>query len=346
MFQDRHRSLYRCGTDRRALLPKPANGSIFTGHKSHDMYRMMNAKQAAHGLTPARLPTSLTDEASIPQVGLQYPLSTHYLPTAQVPPYQYWPTASAYASHQHHTPYLINANMPYDIQIEHSLRRRALQYVRQHSRPRSASNPVCVAPDETSGPKTDTKNSQPSLRPRRSNAKACSQDRLQTLIAQTSLLTSLLQVYPASVDQDKLREDISTLASTHAEYMKAWIETSGTCSKGRKRMRSDTDSAIDMADIEPESPLKEHARGMVAHVNESMRVESERRKERGEELMKIMRSNAEIWGKHGGSIVDAFGDKEQEETGEGEESEASHERSQAGQVDECDDDDGESEDEL
>lgn len=65
-------------------------------------------------------------------------------------------------------------------------------------------------------------------------------DHLTPLIAQSQVLTSLLQKYPESWDKRGVREDVAMLVSVQNERLGMWMKDEG---KGRKRGESQSKSS-------------------------------------------------------------------------------------------------------
>lgn len=122
-----------------------------------------------------------------------------------VPPYE-----SPYA--RHHS----NMGVTTSGHSENMLRKKAIQHVRDSSRPQLHKKILSDDPDETSGDDSE--------QPGRSHIYQDPKDHISPLIAQTALLKSLLQCYEKSTDQVSLREDISLLVGVQKKKIGEWIQ--------------------------------------------------------------------------------------------------------------------------
>jgi hypothetical protein len=68
------------------------------------------------------------------------------------------------------------------------------------------------------------------------------------IIELSSLVTSLLRIYPHSADQKGLREEISMMVSMQNQHITKWIKSE--CQSSRKHRKSSPDSAVSLGDIE------------------------------------------------------------------------------------------------
>ncbi|KAF2028923.1 hypothetical protein EK21DRAFT_68710 [Setomelanomma holmii] len=239
-FQDRHRKLYTYRPPRTALASKPANGSTFTGDKSNDLYRMVNAKMTAEGWyangTYGRPPVVRPHVSYGIPFDVHYPLSAQYLAQATTAPTQ---KSSSYAHHHERMGVTIAGDS------EDMLRKKAVQCIRDYSRPQPRNKTLSDDPDETSASETEQTPRKPGkIGHSKLNIYQDPNDHLTPLITQTTLITSLLQVYPRSIYQKSLREDIAMLVSVQNQCMTDWLKSESASSK--KRRRSNTDSAIDV----------------------------------------------------------------------------------------------------
>jgi len=123
-----------------------------------------------------------------------------------VPPYE-----SPYA--RHHS----NMGVTTSGHSENMLRRKAIQHVRDSSRPQLHKKMLSDDPDETSDDDSD--------QPGRSHIYQDPNDHLSPLIRQAALLNSLLQCYEKSTDQAGLREDISLLVDVQKKKVGEWIQS-------------------------------------------------------------------------------------------------------------------------
>ncbi|KAI4663127.1 uncharacterized protein J4E88_010832 [Alternaria novae-zelandiae] len=259
-----YRELYSYGVSRPALAAMPANGSTFTGHQSHDIYRMMSAKITA---APEVSPNAAWGRHTLNvPFEVQYPLSAPVL--AQHAP-QHQP---AYAQHYHvQVPSNTYVLPMVPSQNENSLRRRAVHHIQEYSRTSPQKRKFADA-DLAETSDGEAKEHQRHARPKssrpitQSNATPASRVRnvdqhrnhpptvhrdpdanllISHLIEHTSLITSLLQVYPHSTDKRGLQNDISMMVQIQNQYMSAWMESESLSS--RKRMKSGGDGGVSLA---------------------------------------------------------------------------------------------------
>ncbi|KAI4930416.1 hypothetical protein J4E85_005043 [Alternaria conjuncta] len=259
-----YRELYSYGVSRPALAAMPANGSTFTGHQSHDIYRMMSAKitaapdissNAAWGRHTLNVPFEV-----------QYPLSAPVL-AQHAPQHQ-----QSYAQHYHvQVPSNTYVLPMVPSQNEDSLRRRAVHHIQEYSRPspqkrKLADADLAVTNDDEvrdhqrhARPQSSRPTTQSNATPV-SRARNVDQHRNHTptvhrdpdpnllvshLIEHTSLITSLLQVYPHSTDKKGLQNDISMMVQIQNQYMSAWMEVESQSS--RKRTKNNGDGTVSLA---------------------------------------------------------------------------------------------------
>ena len=310
-FLDRHRKLYTYRPPRTALAPKPANGSTFTGHKGDDMYRMMNAKMTAVGCPPPapyEAPPGAYGNVSydVP-FEVQYPMSARYL--AQQPATQ----------DQHQSPYAqCHRRMGISLsgESEDTLRKKAVQYIRECSRPQPHNKMLSDDTDETSPSNSDATiptdlpaaycaipvaHTSPATRTPNSKVLHVYNDpnnHITQLIAQTSLLTSLMQVYHKSTDQRGLREDIVMLVSVQNQCVNKWMKAESQIS--RKRPRSNTGSAISVG-----SEALDVGRAQKTVTGKS--AEEDEEKKRDEEVRELLSAGAGMWQDGSGvGVADVF----------------------------------------
>jgi hypothetical protein len=270
MFQDRHSKLYTSKNSRPAIAPRPANGSTFTGHPGHDMYRMHTAKMAGD---PQHTRSGLSFE-------MQYPISTRYL--ASQP-------STAHAPARPNIPYFprIPPGYAYAASVplnEEQLRNKALQYAREYSRsPRKRKMANSI--DETSGPVTILPDPHFQLTP---------------LIEQACLLTSLLRVYPQSTDQKGLREDIAMLASIQNQHLADWLNFE--VGQSRKIASPHTPRVSRNATVVFDKPAP---RSLTAEEV----IEAERKRKQDEEVRSLLSAGATVWQDGSGlSVADVYSD--------------------------------------
>ncbi|KAI4632677.1 hypothetical protein J4E80_000034 [Alternaria sp. BMP 0032] len=303
-----YRELYSYGVSRPALAAMPANGSTFTGHQSHDIYRMMSAKiTAAPDISPNAAWGRHT--LNVP-FEVQYPLSAPVL-AQHAPQHQ-----SSYAQHYHiQVPSNTYVLPMVPSQNEDSLRRRAVHHIQEYSRPSPQKRKLADADlAETSDdearehhrharPQSSRPTTQSSATPasRVRNAEQHMNHRptvhrdpdpnllVSHLIEHTSLITSLLQVYPHSTDKRGLQNDISMMVQIQNQYMGAWMETESQSS--RKKMKSNGDGAASQAS-HPESTT-----------TPTMRIQNEK----DHTLRQVLSADADMWQDGTGhGVADAF----------------------------------------
>ncbi|KAF1844293.1 uncharacterized protein K460DRAFT_419221 [Cucurbitaria berberidis CBS 394.84] len=326
-FLDRgYRKLYSYRPSRPALAPKPANGSTFTGHKSHDIYRMMNAKMiAAPGGSVNEMPGYRSLGYYDVPFEVQYPMSAQFLTQhtgalnqRQDPSVQYY---------NHHTPKL-NAYPLVPNQDEEMLRKKAVQYVREYSRPSARKRRLSDAdPDETST--SESEHPAEVVRPSVLSSTArpgpaslswplTSEEGLNNrklaihhdndpnsditqITEHTSLLTSLLQLYPHSTNQKGIREDIAMLVSVQNQRVKEWMKIESQ--NARKRRKSNTDSTISVSHRKDGSVQSAMATGIRAQ----QQLEQEKRKGQDDEMRRVFSATANMWQDGSGQgVADVF----------------------------------------
>ncbi|KAH9869936.1 hypothetical protein J1614_006857 [Plenodomus biglobosus] len=269
MFVDKgYRKLYSYRQSRPALVPKPANGTTFTGHKNQDVYRAMNTKIAAVSETnPSRGPDPL--QQAVP-FEVQFPMSARFLAKrAATNPM----VLSFIQQHGVQVPATTNALNP--AHDEALLRKKAihtseseeLAVVRRKttkpstpqteinsatSMPKAMSIPN-VDPHTTPGPTKSSSASTPALPSARQKGKLpIHRDVSQTtpttpnqagstptdlahLIEYTTLLMSLMQLYPTSHNQSGLRHDIALLASINTQHLEAWQKSEAAAATASRK---------------------------------------------------------------------------------------------------------------
>jgi hypothetical protein len=252
-FKKRHRKLYAYHPDRPALAPKPASGNTLTGDKSGDMYRMMNAKGIAAGWTlpltaanstPPIAPANWTPPTATANVtygvpfAVQYPMSAQYMSQqpVSVPIHSY---ESPYARYHNSMGVTLSGDS------EDMLREKALQYARESSWLHNRKNVLSSDPDETSADESAAASPSITVSMYSGSSSAVKKKKLQVyqdpnkhispLITQTSLLTSLLQIYHKSTDQKGLREDIAMLVLVQNQRVKEWMRVESETVRERRR---------------------------------------------------------------------------------------------------------------
>ncbi|OAL56332.1 hypothetical protein IQ07DRAFT_651093 [Pyrenochaeta sp. DS3sAY3a] len=180
---------------RPVLAPRPAHGNTFTGHRSHDIYRMMNAKHSAaprlYNGVPHAVPAytqpfeerypAIARAAASQRNQPPHTPATHipsaYVPSAYLPsnygPSTYGPSPYGLPTygpptytnpHTHQFPpvprfHILPSNH------EDDLRKKAMQYIRESSKPDPRKRKLSeVDPEETSASESE-KPSKPKARP-------------------------------------------------------------------------------------------------------------------------------------------------------------------------------------
>jgi hypothetical protein len=227
-IQHERRITYMSRPRRTALTQKSANAGMSTSKTSsasNDVPPTVNAKAAAVTGPP------LAQQGKLVPFEVQYPLSARFLAQRQALQAQqqtlYTPTFT-------HMGTLLNSS------TEDLLRQKALWYIREHSRPQPFRKILAADLDETSASETehpisDRKTGATASSPVKTKKMSVYQDPsdlLTPLIAQSSLVHSLLNIYPRSTNKKGLREDISMLLSVQNQNVHAWMNA-----ESRKRRR-------------------------------------------------------------------------------------------------------------
>jgi hypothetical protein len=303
MSQDRHNKLYSYITPRPALTPRAANGTTFTGHPGHDMFRMRAAKMATTGW---HVSAPQQDRQDIPFAArhlASQPGGAQYAP-ARIPYFPHPPPA-----YPHHV-------IPMHLNEEY-LRSKALQYVRECSRSSPWKRKMAEDPDETSESDSteDDLAVEPSLRKSLFESAGDKHVRfkngpvnilpdphfqLMPLIEQASLLTSLLRVYPRSIDQKGLREDIAMLASVQNQHLADWLNFE--VGQSRKIRSPHTPRVSRSLVASPSKPVPRPP--SVAEV-----AEAERRSKQDDKVRGLLSADARVWQDGSGlSVADVYSD--------------------------------------
>ncbi|CAO2652530.1 Nn.00g008130.m01.CDS01 [Neocucurbitaria sp. VM-36] len=328
-FIDRgYKKLYSYRPSRPALAPKPANGNTFTGHKSHDIYRMMNAKIAV-APTWRENETPASKNLGNPHLpfAVQYPISAQYLARHSGTLNQRQPPSVQYYGHDTRQ---LKERFSVPARNEEMLRKRALQYVREYSRPSPRKRRLSDAdPDETSSSEPEqltvashSSFSKPTAHPSLTSLSSPFPFTEKThktklpvfhdpnfdisqLTEHTSLLTSLLQAYPNSPDQKGLREDIAMLVSVQNQRVRTWMKSESQIARMRRKSNH-TDSA---------NSVVSHVDGNVESANLSaamsaqQRLENEKKKQQDNEMRQIFSATANMWQDGSGQgVADVFAD--------------------------------------
>jgi hypothetical protein len=211
-FRHHHHKTYVSPPARPALKPKPAKGNTFTGDKGSDLYRMINAEATVVSWNPP--PPRAPVGYGVP-FEVRYPMSAQYLAQQPPTPRQY---QSPYALHHSHM------GVPLDGDSEDMLRKKVRPYTQTPSDD-SYTNESSTRRRKPSN--TDTPSSTTPSRKKIHVYKDKDKDKnntLPTLVAHSSLLTSLLQIYPKSIDQKGLRQDIACLVSAQKQRVDEWTK--------------------------------------------------------------------------------------------------------------------------
>lgn len=293
-FQNRHSKLYTYKAPRLALAPKPANGSTFTGHPGHDMYRMRTAKMA---------PPAWNQQVwqGLP-FELQYPMSAQYL--ASHPSSNHLPPGPAMQYYSSPPLPYVQYTAPPTLS-EDQLRNKALQYVREYLRASPRKRKMPDDPGETSDsePGKIDLESAPHLRdphtPRAPSSSSISRAKknpvtilpdphfkLPPLVEQASLLTCLLQAYPHSNDQKNLRKDIARLATVQNQHLADWLNFE--VGQSRKLVSAHKPRVSESVAASPTKPV-------VPRLTNGERAEVGTKSKQDEEIRGLLSADAEMW---------------------------------------------------
>jgi hypothetical protein len=200
---------------------------------------------------------------------------------------------------------------------EEYLRSKALQYVRECSRSSPWKRKMAEDPDETSESDSteDDLAVEPSLRKSLFESAGDKHVRfkngpvnilpdphfqLMPLIEQASLLTSLLRVYPRSIDQKGLREDIAMLASVQNQHLADWLNFE--VGQSRKIRSPHTPRVSRSLVASPSKPVPRPP--SVAEV-----AEAERRSKQDDKVRGLLSADARVWQDGSGlSVADVYSD--------------------------------------
>ncbi|KAJ4360234.1 uncharacterized protein N0V89_000794 [Didymosphaeria variabile] len=256
-----------------------------SGHQSHDIYRhyvdmkdapappgfaigcaKLSAEVSAGRSKSKRLapnlhmhPTYVNEYGQVNEgvVGQPYakPLQMRY----QSFPHDYRAHTTSY-----HTP--IHGHPIFPVLNEEHLRKRAVQLVLDHSRPRSRKRRLSDDPDETSSSEYEDADEQPGKKVKISSfterpatpsrlsdevipstpSTGISEDhifdrklKLAELVEHTQLLTAMLMTYPRSSDCEGMREDIAMLATVTDKRLASWVSAESEFERDtRQRLNS------------------------------------------------------------------------------------------------------------
>jgi hypothetical protein len=242
---------------------------------------------------------------------VQYPLSAHVLAQQQNASHHQSPYM------QHHQVQAPSNTYGFPMAPSHNerlLRRRAIQYLREFPRPSPHKRRLSDAdPDETSDDKAEEYQQHTKLQPNTSIPQSgsmppstvCNVDchithksiihrdpdpnfLVRHLIEHTSLITSLLQLYPHSTDQKGLRNDVSMMVQVQNQYVTDWMKAESQCSR---KPQKNNESTVSL-DNRPQ-PI----------INPATRV----RNEQDLALRQILSANADMWQDDTGhGVADVF----------------------------------------
>ncbi|CAI9630375.1 unnamed protein product [Alternaria burnsii] len=261
-----YRDPYSYHPSRTALTAIPPNGSTFTGHQSHDIYRMMNAKITA---APNASPNAAWGRHTLNvPFEVQYPLSSQvFMQQQNTSEYQ-----SPYSqNHQAQIPPNTYGYPTVPSQSEDLLRRRAIHYIQEFSRHTPLKRWLSDAgPEKTSGDEAEGHEEHVRPQPNSSTAQSHSmppstirnircyinhkptthQDPdpdllVRHLIEHTSLITSLLQLCPHSTDPKGLKNDISMMVQIQNQYVTEWMKAESLDSHKRRKIDGDNTVSLD-----------------------------------------------------------------------------------------------------
>ncbi|USP80257.1 hypothetical protein yc1106_07531 [Curvularia clavata] len=286
-------NMYNYVASRPALTRLPPKRSTYNTHQSHDVYKAMSERRAAE--------PQFNHCAFQGSVGHAFPFQVQYPLPAQPLAYQQVRRSFPPWYGQYYQ-YPVQPVQHYTItsQSEEMLRKESTRYIQEFSRtPAHKLTPSITDPREKKSGEAEQDNSHrefsedssreilatnlfsdyrignyPRSEPTVSQVL---QSNLNSLTKHTSLLTSLLQIYPYSSDQKGLLEDIREMASIQNHYMTTWLDSTSQGSSKRKERSSD--SAIG-----PETQPKATVNLQTAASNDKDR-----------ELRQVFAATAAIW---------------------------------------------------
>lgn len=317
-----------------------------SGHQSHDIYKMLSARRdlpAPVGLKEActrppfnsgaaRKAQPILSGASDRRVREDQFGKVTASDTGSAPliyyeksPYVYGPNTAS-----HRTP--LNGYPIFPNQHEELLRKKAVQYVLDHSRPRPRKRRLPDDPDATSGSEYEE-----ATETRKTRSKSCANGthtnmsetsepstpttgvseeniydrglRLAEMVEHTQLLTALFMAYQCSPDHKGLREDIAMLASVTNRRLDAWITTEKHFDlETRKRRRifspvtTPSPSDEDIAELPTRNSraIGSHIRkkSEVIVLNEQMiqrHLEKQEKRTREDEVRRYISADSAVW---------------------------------------------------
>jgi hypothetical protein len=314
-FIDRYSKVYGRMQKRARTAPMPANGSAFADHSDRDVFRMSAVTVAYSGSYINDKPHTWNEAALERQCALPAPY-----PMEQSRPTDYLQSSNGGYEAQM-VPILTNLSGP--LEHETMLSRKAVQYMTEYPRPlprkRQAGDDLhhTLMPEPEIFTHRDTPFSSPGsssthvyANKSKSRVDKTSVHKISVytngnsqiiqLTEHTALLTSLLQAYPYSTDQERLREDIITLASVQNRYLLDWVT-----SESQTQRRRGSDSAIDLSS-EPElTEPPEEARQQ----ERQQELALKKMREQDDKVRGYLSSHSNIWQNDlGMGLADVFGD--------------------------------------
>ncbi|KAF2683619.1 hypothetical protein K458DRAFT_389535 [Lentithecium fluviatile CBS 122367] len=315
--------------------------SMIRGHQSHDIYQILATRKVPtpHGLTftrPQIGPAVTPPKALAAASRFQGP---HSNGPANIPPqHQPYPTILPHHPSRPHNPYPTFYQTPangysiFPIQDETLLRKRAVQYILNHSRPRPRKRRLSDDPDETSSSeyestpsdantkrarkttRTPTKIPPPDFPATNTPSTGASEEnmfdrnlKLTEMVEHMQLVTSLLMMYPYSGDQKGLREDISMLATVTDKRLQAWLSAEAeleveTRERRRTTVTTPTPSPCNAPVMHGMNIPSWHGRAqtrVVVLMEDTIRKQQEEREKRTKEteLRRYLSGESNVWGK-------------------------------------------------
>jgi hypothetical protein len=326
------------------LLPghdTPNGAAVLSGevgsHQTHAIYQMLAARDD--------VPKKLNPNSVKPQIGpaVSQPGRHAAAPRSQArhnyhqvhaqPVYQtHSPNVPLHPSRSHntYTTFYQTPNNGYAIfpkQDEVMLRKRAVQYVLDHARPRSRKRRLSDDPDVTSSSEYEdasraTKRTRKETRAPEKTPDASATNtpssgaseenmfdrnlRLTEMVEHAQLMASLLMAYPYSADQKGMREDIAMLMTVTEKRLQTWLSAEHELDlEFRKWMASSmTSPTPSLRELFTKNTMPDaHARSQ-SKITVSIeditrgerRVQQEREKE--EELRRYLSADSSVWEGH------------------------------------------------
>jgi len=309
---------------------------VIGGHQSHDIYQMLAARKdvpappCSSFATPQIDPAVLKPgrHATAPRTQRKH----NYQPVHVQPRHQ---PRSAYVQ-QHlprsHGPYTTFYQTPangyyvFPKQDETLLRKRSVQYVLDHARPRPRKRRLSDDPDATSGSDyedasratkrtrkdTRTPTKTPEVSATSTPSTGVSEEnmfdrnlKLTEMVEHAQLMASLLMAYPYSADHKGMREDIAMLAGVTEKRLEAWLSAEDELELETRKRR--TSSATAPKPSLHKSPFKGAAPAsrartqskVLALTEDMIREQRQAQEKRGkeEELRRYLSAESSVWEK-------------------------------------------------